>query len=425
MIGFQVKRIIRSGVKSLWLHKMRSGLTALGIMFGVCSVIAMLAIGTGASEEAQAQIRKLGSNNIIIQSVQPPESQTADTQATTRVNQYGLTYGDAARIRDTVPNVVRVVPARNVRANCYAGNRRMDTDIVGTVSWYAEVNNVSVTRGRFLSQMDMDRRSPVCVLGKDAANVLFPLGDSLGSYVLQGNLRFKVVGIVSSFARGEFGGKKVAGNPNSEIYTPITAMDLMFGPTTAHASGGSMTFEQVDLHELTVQVDSLDNVRRAQAVIGRILQQSHPKQDYQVIVPLELLVQARRTKRIFSIVLGSIAAISLLVGGIGIMNITLATVMERTREIGIRRAMGAKRRHIIVQFLAETLLLAMFGGTLGIVLGVVVPRLVQHFAGMKTIVTAWSLLLAFFISAGVGIGFGLYPAYRAANMDPIEALRHE
>ena len=424
MIGFQLKRTLKSGIKSLWLHKLRSGLTTMGITFGVCSVIAMLAIGTGASEEAQEQIRRLGSNNIIIQSVKPPESQSvAETQS--RMSEYGLTYQDAARIRDTIPGVARIVPARKVRTNAYHESHRLDTDVVGTTPLYAEVNNVTVLRGRFLSRLDMERKSPACVLGKDAAKALFPLGDALGSDLLRGELRFKVVGIVSSFARGEFGGKKLQGNPNSEIYIPLTTMNLYFGQNTIHRAGGTQSAEKVELHELTVQTETLDDVRPVETVVRQILTDSHEKEDYQIIVPLALLVQARRTKRIFSIVLGSIAAISLLVGGIGIMNITLATVMERTREIGIRRAMGAKRRHIVFQFLTETLLLALFGGLLGVVLGVLAPYFVQKFAGMRTIVTLWSLMLAFGISAAVGILFGIYPAYRAAHMDPIEALRHE
>ena len=424
MIGFQLKRMLKTGVRSLWLHKLRSGLTTLGIMFGVCSVIAMLAIGTGASEEAQEQIRKLGSQNVIIQSVKPPESQGASETAAV-MSEYGLTYRDAERIRDTIPGVLRIVPARKVRESVYHENRRLDTDIVGTVPWYAAVNNATVLRGRFFSRTDMDQKSGVCVLGKKAAETLFPLGDAVGSVLLRGDLRFKVIGIVTSFPRGEFGGKKLEGDPNVEVYIPLSTMNLYFGPNTMHRSGGSMTAERVELHELTVQVDSLDNVRRVENVIRQVLKESHSKEDYQLVVPLQLLVQARATKRIFSIVLGSIAAISLLVGGIGIMNITLATVMERTREIGIRRAMGAKRRHIIAQFLTETVMLALFGGVLGIVLGIAGPYLVQRFAGMRTIVTIWSLLLAFGISAAVGILFGLYPAYRAANMDPIEALRHE
>jgi putative ABC transport system permease protein len=423
MIGFQLKRTLRIGVKSLWLHKLRSGLTVLGITFGVCSVIAMLAIGTGASEEAQEQIKRLGSQNIILQSVTPPASQQASDQ-TSRINQYGLTYADADMI-STIPGVKFVLRARRIRSTITRGNRALDTDLVGTVSEHARINNATVLVGRFLSPLDLERRATVCVLGRQAAKVLFPLGDALGSFVLQGQNRFQVVGIVTSFARGEFGGTKLQGDPNSEVYIPMTTMDLIFGARTSHQTSGTQTFEEVQLSELTVEVDSLDDVRSVESVITHVLKQDHTKDDYQIVVPLSLLVQARRTKRIFSIVLGSIAAISLLVGGIGIMNITLATVMERTREIGIRRAMGAKKRHIIFQFLTETLLLSLFGGLSGIALGVMGPYLVERFAHMRTHVTPLSLTLAFGISAAVGIAFGIYPAYRAANMDPIEALRHE
>jgi len=424
MIGFQLKRTLRSGLKSLWLHKLRSGLTVLGIMFGVCSVIAMLAIGTGASEEAQEQIRKLGSHNIIIQSVKPPESQSA-SDSRSRLLQYGLTYRDVDVITDTIPGVEKVVAARRVRCNVMRGSRRMDTAIVGTSHMHAEITNSFVLQGRFLNPMDMQMKSPVCVLGKGAAETLFPMGDALGSVIRQNKLRFKVVGIISSLPRGEFGGTKLNGDPNAEIYIPFTTMKTMFGANTIYSTSGSRSMERVEVHELIVRVNSLDNVRPVEKVIRHLLATAHDKEDYQIIVPLHLLVQARRTKRLFSIVLGSIAGISLLVGGIGIMNITLATVMERTREIGIRRAMGAKRKHIIFQFLTETLLLALVGGLLGIVLGVAAPYFVEKFAHMRTIVTMWSLMLAFGISAAVGVLFGIYPAYRAAHMDPIDALRHE
>jgi putative ABC transport system permease protein len=247
----------------------------------------------------------------------------------------------------------------------------------------------------------------------------------MGSTVRKSGLRFKVVGIVSSLPRGEFGGAKLNGDPNAEVYIPFTTMKSMFGANQMIVTSGSRSFERIEVHELIVRLATLEDVRRVEKVIRHILRTAHEKEDYQIVVPLHLLVQARRTKRIFSIVLGAIAGISLLVGGIGIMNITLATVMERTREIGIRRAMGAKRRHIIFQFLTETLLLALVGGTFGIAVGIIVPMLVEKFAGMRTIVTPWSLMLAFGISAAVGIMFGIYPAYRAAHMDPIEALRHE
>ena len=425
MIGFQVKRVLKFGAKSLWMHKLRSGLTMLGIMFGVCSVIAMLAIGTGASQQAQEQIKRLGSHNIIIDSVKPPTSQQTST-STTQVLSYGLTYKDYDLISSTVPYVQLVAPARKVRGTLINGGSRMDTDTVGVTPDYISVNNMTVLEGRFITQEDMDYRSPVCVLGKSAADSLFPLGDGLNSIVRGGPLRFRVVGIVTSVPRGELGGQSAgATDPNTQVYIPFSTMRTVYGATNVVRSSGSMSAERVELHELIVQVSTLDAVQPVEQVIRHVLKMSHAKDDYQVIVPLQLLVQARRTALLWSFVLSSIAAISLLVGGIGIMNITLATVMERTREIGIRRAMGAKRRHIIFQFLTETLILALFGGVLGILMGIGAAVAVNVVAKMTTSVTVWSVLLSFGISAAVGLSFGIYPAYRAANLDPIEALRRE
>jgi putative ABC transport system permease protein len=424
MVGFQLKRALKIGVKSLWLHRMRSLLTALGIMLGVCSVIAMLAIGTGASQEAQEQIQRLGSLNIIIQSVKPPQSDQA-SESQSMLSQYGLTEVDHQIIQETLPGVARTVPSRRVPSTVMRENRRLDTNIIGTTPDYLSVNNVSLQKGRFLSESDMENKAAVCVLGRGTEQTLFPMGGAVGGVVRSARLRFRVVGTISSLPRGEFAGQKLDGDPNLGVYIPLTTMRNYFGRNIIHRTSGSETAERVELHELTVQVRDLDEVRPAERVIRHVLGQLHREQDYLIVVPLHLLVQARETARIWSFVLGSIAAISLLVGGIGIMNITLATVVERTREIGVRRAMGAKRRHIVFQFLTETLLLALFGGGIGIALGIAGPWAVEKFADMRTTVTLWSLGLAFGISAAVGVAFGIYPAYRAANMDPIEALRHE
>jgi putative ABC transport system permease protein len=425
VIGFQLKRTIKIGFKSLYMHTLRSVLTMTGITLGVCSVIAMLAIGTGASEEAQAQIRKLGSTNIIIQSVKPAASAEAG-QESSFVLSYGLTYKDAERIQNTLPGVKVIVGNRKVKSNVLHGSRRMLTNIVGTVPWHKEVANMNLVKGRFLNAVDMNGRQPVAVLGTQAATTLFPLGDSLGSIVSDGEMRFRVIGVVSSYRPEDLGEQELQGDPNSEIYVPLTTMQSSYGESTVTRTSGSFSAEAVEISEMIVQAETTDQVEPLEPVIRHTLDMEHgDQQDYQIIVPLQLLEQARRTKRIFSITLGAIAAISLLVGGIGIMNISLATVVERTREIGIRRAMGAKRKHIVFQFLIETMLLSLLGGLLGIGMGIVVPQLVEKFAGMTTIVTPWSLGLAFGISVATGIIFGIYPAYRAAHMNPIEALRHE
>ena len=425
MILFKVKRTLKMGLKSLWLRKLRSALTLLGITFGVCSVIAMLAIGEGASYEAQQQIRQLGSQNIIIQSVKPPEDNQQSGGNSSFVLSYGLTYLDAERIRHNVPGVDVMVQARHVAGRVRHKSWQINTKIVGTVPWYPDISKTEVSKGRFFNTLDMHGRRGVCVIGRQAAEKLFPMGGALGSLVQVENKRYRVIGILGSIPNVDTGKNKLQGNPDRNIYIPFTTMRTHYGETNVNFSSGSISAERVELHEIIVQVNSIERVQGAARVIRQILEQSHDRQDYQVVVPLRLLEQARRTRRIFSIVLGSIAALSLLVGGIGVMNITLATVMERTREIGIRRALGAKKAHILEQFLTETVLLGMFGGSLGIAMGLTAPYVVSCFTDMTTVVTWWAVLLAFGISVLTGLVFGIYPAYRAATLDPIEALRYE
>ncbi len=416
---FRAKRLLRIGFKSLWRHKLRSGLTVLGITFGVCSVIAMLAIGQGAGHEAQQQIAALGSHNIIIQSV-PPPSEEGDNEY---IIEYGLRYVDAERINRNVPDISVLAQARKIRQTARYGSRHIETHIVGTSPWYPQVSNLRTRDGRFFDENDMHSRRSVCVVGRKVAEVLFPFGGATGNIIGVGERRYRVIGVLGGAGRGEAEEVDLRSDPDSDIYIPMTTLQAQFGDISFTGSG--MSGEKVELHEIIVRVDQLDAIPHVERVIEQILAVGRTRRDYEVIVPHRLLEQARQTTRIFSIVLGSIAAISLVVGGIGIMNITLATVMERTREIGIRRAVGAKKRHIVEQFLSETVLLSVCGGVLGIVLGLSAPFFVTYFAGMQTIVTLWSLVLAFGISALVGLLSGIYPAYRAANMDPIEALRHE
>jgi putative ABC transport system permease protein len=416
------KRILISGIVSIWRHRLRSSLTILGIVFGVCSVIAMLAIGEGASQEAQEQIRKLGSQNIIVNSVKPPEEETV-TQQTARVSEYGLTYSDAERVRDTIPSVEVLVPSRTIRADVYYKRKKLDTNLVGTVPWYPEVANARVKRGRFFNGIETRDCANVCALSAEVAERLFILDDPMGKTIRVMGDYFEVIGVMEK--GGAFSGEQSSGGNTLDIFIPITAAKARFGDTIMRASAGTRSLERVELHRIIVKVDTLPRVMSTAEVVGSILKRFHKKMDYEIVVPLELLRQAARTKRIFSIVLGSIAAISLLVGGIGIMNIMLASVTERTREIGIRRALGAKKRDIISQFLTETVLLSGSGGVIGVLIGILIPALIEHFSGMRTIIRFWSLGGAFGISILIGMIFGIYPAYRAALMNPIAALRHE
>lgn len=425
----RLKRTIILGFKSLWLHRLRSLLTVLGIVFGVCSVIAMLAVGEGASYEAQEQIRRLGSNNIILKSVKPPDTGSNSAESS-YVIEYGLTYDDIDRIRDTIPGVSVIVPNRIMRKRVWNATARADADIVGTVPWFPDMRNLGLRQGRFFSDTEMEEKKNVCVLSEAVLSSLFPFESPLGKKVRVDGDYYQVIGVIATEAAavglGRKEGERASDSGSVErIYIPLTTARARFGEVLRKQSSGSFENEKVQLHEATIQVQDQDDVEETAVIIGEILSRHHKKQDFEIEVPLELLRSAEETARTFNILLGSIAAISLLVGGIGIMNIMLASVTERTREIGIRRALGAKHRDIIIQFLIETVLLSATGGALGVLFGVMIPIAIGAFTEMRTIVTPDGPILAFTISAFVGIIFGIYPAIRAASMDPVEALRHE
>ncbi|WCJ59327.1 ABC transporter permease [Fontisphaera persica] len=427
-LAFQYLVVVRLGIKSLLLHKLRSALTMLGIIFGVCSVIAMLAIGEGASYEAQEAIKRLGSANIIIRSVKPPEDTKVSGMGRGSSIDYGLTYRDAARIQDTVPGVKRVLPVRIIRENVRFAQNSFPCQVLGTLPFYPEIVGLEIVRGRFLSDWDEINNENICVLTVGLAQRLFPYQDPLEQSVKIDAFYYRVVGLVRerNLPEQRTQAGKMEGEPlDNNVYIPLSTSRTRFGEVLIRRSAGSFEAEKVELHQITVQMHDTSTVETADPQIKTLLRRFHDKVDYETIVPLQLLRQAEQTKRIFNIVLGSIAAISLLVGGIGIMNIMLATVTERTREIGIRRALGATRRDITMQFLVETVVLAVGGGLIGVLVGIITPVIVSHLTTMKTIITLWSVLVAFGISGAVGIIFGLYPAKAAAQLDPIEALRHE
>ena len=428
LISFQLLSVVRLGIKSLLLHKLRSMLTMLGIIFGVCSVIAMLAIGEGASYEAQEAIKKLGSDNIILRSVKPPEDSKQSGGSRGSAIDYGLTYKDGARIQSTIPGVVRVLPVRIIRENVRFGPNNLPCQVIGTAPFYTEIVGLDILRGRFLAEMDETTSANVCVLTVALAQRLFPYQDPLEQSVRIDAFYYRVVGLVreKNLPEQRTQSGKVEGETlDNNVYIPLSTSRTRFGEVLIRRSAGSYEVEKIELHQLTVQMRDSASVETADPQIKTLLGHFHSKVDYESIVPLALLREAEQIKRRFNIVLGSIAAISLLVGGIGIMNIMLATVTERTREIGVRRALGAKRRDITMQFLVETLVLSVGGGLIGVMIGLAVPSMVTHFTQMKTIITPWSVLLAFGISGAVGIIFGLYPAKAAAKLDPIDALRHE
>ena len=426
---------VKIGIKNLLLHKLRSLLTMLGVILGAGSVIAMLAIGEGSKREALEQIRQLGANNIIVRSVKPGQggagedsANTSSAQQTSMVLEYGLQYKDFERLKATIPTLTGAVPISLITQPAFHEERSIpNARILGVTPEYQTIKNVRLRHGRFLSSPDLHNTANVAVLGAGAAQRLFRFEDPIGEPVLLGDDVYRVIGVLAGQSSGNATPGAVGQQDlNDDIYIPLSCARKRFGEVQEITSAGSRSFERTQLNEITLQIADANMVSQTAGMVRVLLEQTHPnKDDFRLIIPLELLRRAEEEKRIWNLVLGCIGGISLLVGGIGIMNIMLASVTERTREIGVRRALGAKRRDITFQFLVETVLLSAAGGIVGVILGILIPWIVSHFSNIETVVQWWSVFLAFGISVGIGIVFGLYPARRAALMDPIEALRHE
>jgi len=418
----KVFRNIWLGIENVLMHKLRSFLTMLGVVFGVGSVVAMLSVGEGASKEALEQIRKLGSNNIIISSVKSAEEEQTSTDHS-HMSIYGLTYEDQFRIAESFSNIQETAPVKLMRKETRLRERSMELRVVGTTPQWFDLVPRPIIAGRVLLPSDQDKQAPVAVLTEFGARKILATENTIGQTIRIGGDEFEIVGIVKSES-GQAGNIQIP-DQQIDVYISIEVARKYFGDIEVKRTSGSRSMEKVELHQVLVRVDNTDNVEATAAGIERMLERFHKKKDYIVSVPLALLKQAEATKRTFNIVLGSIAGISLLVGGIGIMNIMLASVTERTREIGIRRAIGAKRRQIVLQFLIETVVLSTTGGIIGLGIGTLIPFLITYFSGMMTVLTWAGVLFPLFISMTIGIVFGLYPAMHAARVDPIVALRHE
>ena len=441
-MSFHWLRSWQLGIKSLWLHPMRSLLTVLGIFIGVASVIWLLAIGEGISRKAQEQIESLGADNVIVRTIKPP-SEVMDS--VTGVLPFGITRDDYDRLRSTIPTIRRAIPIRELRQRFRYGIHAVDGRLVGCTHDYADVTRLELDRGHFITDAELRDKKNHCVLAEDVALRLFGYEDPLGQAIHVEEGYYVVVGIVKHRdPTAGIGGSLAAQEFNNDVYIPISTLWSRIGDTIRTRRANSYEAEIVQLSQITLQVDDVKNVVESANLIKETLARYHRFVDYGVTVPLELLEQARTTRLMFILFMGLIAAISLVVGGIGIMNIMLATVTERTREVGIRRALGAKRRDITRQFLIETIVLSVAGGITGILGGLtcgpisalilwslehffpnVMERLPDVVRSMNPIVVPWSIPLAFGISVTIGVVFGLYPARRAAMMDPIEALRHE
>ena len=421
------RELLALGLSDLRAHKLRSLLTALGMIFGVGAVICMLSIGEGASAEQREHIRLLGSQNIILRSIEPAV-QLQTGEGNTSVRKYGLKTADVARLK-TLPHITDIVLMREVADVMTNVARKLNGSVLGTTQNFFEVINVRLARGRPLCDLDEQSHAKVCVIGAEIARALFPNEDSLGETIhvinrATGPVPYRVVGVLANVLTAGTPAEGLGSRDiNKDMYIPLTTADLRYGDLKYKRTSGSREIKEVQFSDIYLKVETQEQVLPVSKMVQRVLEHGHDEQDYQIKVPLELLQQAERAKRLWQIVLGSIAGISLLVGGIGIMNIMLASVTERTREIGIRRALGAKRYHITAQFLIETVMLSVSGGLIGIMLGVGFAWLIDYmFADFNTIVPLWGVILSFLVSATVGITFGLYPARSAARLDPIQAL---
>jgi putative ABC transport system permease protein len=418
--------LVRLSLQSVFLHRLRSTLTMLGIVLGVASVIVMLAVGEAARFEAVRQIQELGAANIIVRSVKPLEQKRAGDDDSL-VLTYGLTNADRQRIAETVPTVTSVTPLREFPRDVRYHDRKVEARVVAAQPEHQALNRLRMARGRFISGRDNEEFENVAVLGAEVAERLFPVEDPVGRSVrISENNYYRVIGVTERKAVTTGTGTSAGGQDyNRDVYIPFETDRVRFGPVLTQFKSGTIKLEKIEISQLTIAVDRMEHVKQTAEVIRLTLDQYHPDRDTELTVPLDLIEQAEKAQRVFTLVLGAIAGISLLVGGIGIMNIMLATVTERTREVGIRRALGAKRRDIAWQFLVETLTLSSAGGLLGVGVGIGLALLVTYRFGFPTILRTWSVLLAFGVSLVVGLVFGTYPAYRAARLDPIEALRHE
>ena len=441
----KVVQQLRLGIRSLLLHKLRSSLAILGILIGVTAVIWLVAMGEGVSFQAQQQIKDLGATSIIVRTVKPAEESDSDSSSRSGIS-YGLLRADYDRILSNVPTITEAMPMREITREVRRDEFAVRAgQVIGCTPEYFSINHLTVARGRLLTDADLSELENVVVLAHQVAEKLFPIQDPIGRSVRIGNEFYVVVGIVEPrTASASIGGSFAARQYESDVYIPLTTFRSRIGDRVITVRGGTFQNETVQLNQITAVVDDIDAVDASADVIRELLQRYHKLVDYAVVVPKELLEQAETMQMMFNVLLLLIAGISLLVGGIGIMNIMLATVTERTREIGIRRALGATKGEIVQQFLWETVVLSGTGGLLGVVVGflcgptvngareivkTLFPELWANLPptihNLEPRLAPWSIIAAFGISVGVGIVFGIYPASRAANMDPIEALRHE
>ncbi len=438
-------------IESILANQLRSILTALGIIFGVAAVITMLAIGRGAQQEILEQIKMVGVNNIMITPIVEPEGEEAEENGENKQKKKfspGLHLDDVDAIKEVVPTVNRVSPEIVLNSYVIKSGKRATAKLLGVTNEYFEIFNLQLQEGLYFNEYQEDNGIPVCVIGDNIKNRFFSTEDPIGKYIKFDHVWLRVVGVMEktdvTLTRFENLGVNVM---NDNIYIPVKTMLLryqnralvasrvknegsggrrffFFGASSSPTQNTSSNYHQLD--RIVVQVNESSELSPSTDLLARLMMRRHEQvKDFEITVPELLLKQEQRTKDIFNIVLGAIASISLLVGGIGIMNIMFASVMERIKEIGTRLAIGAQKMDIVVQFLAEAVLISVTGGLIGVIIGIVASYLITEFAGILTIVTPLSVIISFVVSASVGVIFGYSPAKRASERDPIESLRYE
>ncbi|MHC4777126.1 MAG: ABC transporter permease [Planctomycetota bacterium] len=403
------------GVQSLKRHKLRSLLTMLGIVFGVGAVVSMMSVVAGASQEQLDEIHKLGTQNILLKSVRPPERAEA-SQQTSWIKEFGLKERDLAVMDGAVPGIKKIIRTHEVAQKAYLGNKRLEPTVLGVEPEYFDALHVKVARGRIISAVDEADLATVCVVGPGLYRSLGGVGDPLGQIIRVGDTPFEICGVLE--------GREV-GSERLKIFLPRRTAMQKFGLLQARIGSGSMEAFKVEVSEAILRCEDHNSVLPAAIVVEHVLKRLHDSQDYEIQVPMRLLEQAERTQRVFQVVMVLIAGISLIVGGIGIANIMFAGVMERTREIGIRRALGARKGDVLVQFLMETVLMALAGGIVGCLLGVAGTLGIGSLTGWPIRMNLQPFVLALLISCVVGVVSGLAPARRASRLDPVAALRYE
>ncbi len=444
-------QILNISLEAVFNNKFRSILTALGIIFGVAAVIAMMAIGNGARVEILNQIKLVGVNNIVIvplnQSDNKQKQAEEEEEGKSLKKKYspGLTLKDADNILANIPTVKRVSPEVIYPTLAIRSGNKMMVDLSGVTNVFFELFNLELSEGDVFKPQQLESGDPVCIIGPEVKARLFPKENPIGKNLKCGNVWLKVIGILKGVKVSEKVESLGVSDYNKMVFAPIKTVLLRFkdrslinqaslGGTEVFYSGNSMMITEKQgsgggenqLDKIVIQVDNTGNLATTADVISRMLQRRHRGvEDFEIKIPELLLKQEQKTRDIFNIVLGAIAGISLIVGGIGIMNIMLASVLERIREIGIRRATGATRRDIVFQFLAEATFISITGGLFGIILGVVMAKVISTTTGILTVISFPSILLSFVVAAAVGIIFGYLPAKKASEQDPLESLRHD